>query len=381
MSAAPAGPLAQAVRPDGPLVIGLMYPEDYEARPRQELDDDLAALRALDPAIEIIEVRYVNSPELRTRRGSSPGADLRHLAPALTPAQRDAFSRVEVSLTLDLPFDVATVAPNLRWVQGLGAGVSQLLSAGLGEAGIRLTSAAGVNGVSISEFVVARLLQIWKRLPEIDASQSRHLWQPAYGREVAGSTLGVVGLGGIGRQVARRGHGLAMVVLACRRSTAPGSTDPDVDTLFPPEELHELLGRCDAVVAAVPETAETVGLFGPAEFAAMRPGSIFVNVGRGSAVDEEALVGALGSGHLRAAVIDVVVAEPLAQDSPLWDVPNLYISSHCSTSADRFFANLYALFRENVRRYLDGSPLINEVEARMGPGSTPDRTPGPAPGA
>jgi phosphoglycerate dehydrogenase-like enzyme len=346
-------------------VIGVMYPEDYEVRPRQELDDDLAALRAIDPAIEVIEVRYFESTDLRTRRGSSPGADLRHEAPALTPAQRTAFNRVAVALTLDLPFDVATVAPNLRWVQGLGAGVSQLLSAGLDEAGIRLTSAAGVNGVSISEFVIARLLQIWKRLPEIDAYQSRHLWEPAYGREVAGSTLGVVGLGGIGRQVARRGHGLGMNVLSCRRSATPGSTDPDVDAVFAPEELHEMLGRCDAVVAAVPETAETVGLFGPAEFAAMRPGSIFVNVGRGSAVDEDALVGALGSGQLRAAVIDVVVGEPLAEDSPLWEVPNLYISSHCSTSPDRFYANLYALFRENVRRYLDGSPLVNEIDTRI----------------
>jgi phosphoglycerate dehydrogenase-like enzyme len=353
---------------DGPLVIGLMYPQDYEARPRQELEEDLAALRAVDPAIEIIEVRYVDSTEIRTQRGSSPDADLRHLMPPLTQAQRDAFSRIAVALTLDLPFDVATVAPNLRWVQGLGAGVSQLLSAGLGEAGIRLTSAAGVNGVSISEFVMARLLQIWKRLPEIDASQGRHLWQPAYGREVAGSTLGVVGLGGIGRQVARRGHGLGMNVLACRRSAAPDSTDPDVDQVFPTEKLHEMLGRSDAVVAAVPETAETVGLFGPAEFAAMRPGSIFVNVGRGSAVDEQALVAALDSGHLRAAVIDVVVAEPLAEDSPLWEVPNLYISSHCSTSPDRFFANLYALFRENVRRYLDGAPLINEMDTRIGTG-------------
>ena len=346
----------------GPLVIGVMYPEEYETRPRRELDDDLAALRAIDPGIEIIEVRYVESTELRTRRGSSPGADLRHLSPALTPSQSAALRRVDVALAQDLPFDVAAVAPNLRWVQGRGAGVSQLLSAGLGEAGIRLTSAAGVNGVSISEFVIARLLQIWKRLPEIDAYQSRHLWEPAYGREVAGSTLGVVGLGGIGRQVARRGHGLGMNVLACRRSATPGSTDPDVDAVFPPEKLHELLGRSDAVVAAVPENAETVGLFGPSEFAAMRPGSIFVNVGRGSAVDEEALVGTLVSGHLRAAVIDVVVAEPLGEDSPLWEVPNLYISSHCSTSPDRFFANLYALFRDNVRRYLDGSPLVNETD-------------------
>jgi phosphoglycerate dehydrogenase-like enzyme len=337
-----------------------MYPTEWEQRPRAELDEDLAALRAVDERIELVEVQYVESTDLRTQRGASPTADLRHLAPALTEVQRAAFGRVGVVLALDLPFDVASVASDLRWVQGIGAGVSQFLSAGLDEAGIRLTSAAGVNGVSISEFVMARLLQVWKRLPDIDRLQRGHNWEPAYGREVAGSTLGVIGLGGIGRQVARRGRGFGMKVLACRRTATSGSTDPDADGLFPPDQLHDLLGRCDAVVSAVPEYAGTVRLFGPAEFAAMRAGSIFVNVGRGSAVDENALVDALGSGHLRAAAIDVVAAEPLAADSPLWDVPNLYISSHCSTSPDRFWSNLYALLRENVRRYLDGDPLINE---------------------
>ena len=351
------------------MVIGVLYPEEWEARPRSELDEDLAALRAISDRIEVVEVRYVESAELRTRRGSSPWTDLSHLSPDLTPAQRAAFARMEVALAQDLPFDVASVAPNLRWVQCVGAGVSQLLSAGLAESGIRLTSAAGVNGVSISEFVVARLLQIWKRLPEIDALGSRHVWEPAYGREVAGSTLGVIGLGGIGRQVARRGHGLGMRVLAVRRTAQPGSTDPDVDALLPPDRLHELLGQSDAVVAAVPEYAGTVGLFGSAEFAAMRPESIFVNVGRGSAVDEGALVEALNSGHLRAAVIDVAAAEPLPAESPLWGVPNLYISAHCSTSPDRFWSNLYTLFRDNVRRYLEGAPLLNEMEAGLSPGS------------
>jgi phosphoglycerate dehydrogenase-like enzyme len=356
----PSPPLARPVSPDAPLVIGLMYPTDWEVRPREELDEDLAALRAVDDRIELVEVQYVESTDLRTQRGASPTADLRHLAPALSPAQREAFERAEVVLTLDLPYDAGSVAPNLRWVQGIGAGVSQFLSAGLDETGIRLTSAAGVNGVSISEFVMARLLQVWKRLPEIDDLQTRHSWEAPYGREVAGSTLGVIGLGGIGRQVARRGRGFGMNVVASRRTATPESTDPDVDTLFPADQLHELLGRCDAVVSAVPEQTGTVGLFGAAEFAAMRPGSIFVNVGRGSAVDEEALVDALARWHLRAAAIDVVAAEPLAADSPLWDVPNLFISAHCSTSPDRFWSNLYVLFRDNVRRYLDGRPLVNE---------------------
>src|SRR5262249_18588135 len=161
---------------EGALVIGVMYPAEWEARPRAALDADLDELTALDPRIEILDVRYVDPHDLRTRRGADPDADLRHPTPPLTDEQRDAFQRVDVVLTQDLPFDVPTLAPTLRWVQGMGAGVSQLLSAGLADGGIRLTSAAGVNAVSISEFVIGRLLQIWKRFPEIDQFQRRHEW-------------------------------------------------------------------------------------------------------------------------------------------------------------------------------------------------------------
>jgi phosphoglycerate dehydrogenase-like enzyme len=115
------------------------------------------------------------------------------------------------------------------------------------------------------------------------------------------------------------------------------------------------------VVSAVPETSATVDLFDAAAFGAMRPGAVFVNVGRGSAVVEDDLVAALRSGHLAAAAIDVVRDEPLPSSSPLWDVPNLYISPHSATSPDRFWANLHALFRDNVGRYLAGEPLRNEV--------------------
>src|ERR1700712_6035926 len=160
----------------GPVVIGLMYPAFWENRQKELLEADLAKLVALDPRIELVDVRYVESPELRTRRGAAPGADLRHLAPELTDEQRAAFAKVEVALAMDLPFDVGGLAPNLRWVQGMGAGVSQLASAGLADAGIRLTTAAGVNAVSISEFVIARLLQMWKQLPEVDARAAEHRW-------------------------------------------------------------------------------------------------------------------------------------------------------------------------------------------------------------
>jgi phosphoglycerate dehydrogenase-like enzyme len=351
---------------DDPLVIGITYPQVWDGRPPLEFERDLQTLAALDPRIEVLTVRYVEDDALRTQRGASPAADLRHLAPDLTPEQREAFSRMEVVLAQDLPFDVTTVAPRLRWVQGMGAGVSQLLSAGLDQGGILLTSAAGVNAVSISEFVLARLLQIWKRLPEIDGHQAEHQWQPTFGREVAGSTLGVVGLGAIGRQVARRGRALGMTVLASRRQAVAGDIDPDVDQLFPADQLHQLLGRCDAVVAAVPESPATVGLFGAAEFASMPAGSVFMNVGRGSAVVEPALIDSLTSGHLRAAAIDVVSEEPLPSSSVLWDVDHLFISPHSATSTDRFWASVHQLFRENVGCYLAGTPLRNQMATDPG---------------
>lgn len=346
-------------------VVGILYPPSWDARPAEEIEADVALIKAVDPSIEVLDVRYVEDDSLRSRRGTSPGADLRRLSPPLTEQQRAALGRVEVVLAQDLPYDVAEVAPNLRWVQGVGAGVSQLLSAGLGEAGIRLTNAAGVNAVSISEFVLGRVLQISKRLSEIDELQRQHRWQPTYGNELAGRTLGVVGLGAIGRQVARRARALGMRVLATRRSARAGASDPDVDQLYPMGGLDQLLADSDVVVAAVPETPDTIGLFDHERFDAMRAGTVFVNVGRGSAVMEPALVAALKSGKLAAAAIDVVPVEPLDPKSPLWDVPNLYVSPHSATSPERFWPNLYGLFRENLRRYLAGEPLLNEVDTEV----------------
>lgn len=231
-----------AVAGSEPLVVGIMYPAEYDVRPAEVLAAELERLVAVDPRIELVDVRYVEDHALRTRRGADPDLDLRHETPALTEEQRRAFERVEVVLAMDLPFDVTRLAPRLRWVQGMGAGVSQLLSAGLPNEQVRLTTAAGVNAVSIAEFVLARLLQVWKRLPELEERQRQHRWDPAYGKEVAGSVLVVVGLGAIGRQVARRARALGMEVLACRRSATEGARDPDVDLLVGPDRLAELLG-------------------------------------------------------------------------------------------------------------------------------------------
>jgi len=346
---------------DGPIVLAVLYPREWFAD-QAAFAASLDAVRAVDPRIEVVVVPYEEGQHLRTLRGRTEGiAAARREAPPLTDAQRAMFGRVHGVLALDLPFAVGDVAPHLAWVQGIGAGYAQLESAGLADAGIRLTNAAGVNSVAISEFVVGRILEERKGFRELRERQEHHRWEPVYAPELAGTTVGLIGLGAINAGVARRLRAFDVHVLASRRSARPGDTAPDVDQLFPATRLHEMLGQCDTVVAAVPETAETIGLMDAAAFAAMAPASFFVNVGRGSLVDEPALIDALRRGHLRGAALDVASLEPLPPDHPLWDAPNLSLSYHCSSDPVALFPNLHRLWLENVRRFVAGEALLQQV--------------------
>jgi len=346
---------------DGTIVLAVLYPREWFAD-QAAFDASLDAVRAVDPRIEVLTVAYDEGQHLRTLRGRPEGiAAARGEAPPLTDEQRALFGRVHGVLALDLPFDVGALAPNLAWVQGIGAGYAQLESAGLAAAGIRLTNAAGVNSVAISEFVVGRILEERKGFRELYVRQRQHRWEPVYAPELAGATVGLIGLGAINAGVARRLQAFDVRVLASRRSARPGDTAPDVDELFPTARLHEMLGGCDTVVAAVPETPDTIGLMDAAAFAAMAPGSFFVNVGRGTLVDELALIDALHRGHLRGAALDVASLEPLPPEHPLWDAPNLSLSYHCSSDPVALFPNLHRLWLENVRRFVAGEPLLQQV--------------------
>jgi phosphoglycerate dehydrogenase-like enzyme len=348
------------------VVVGILYPAEWFGTP-EALAEEIATIEAVDPRIEVVVERYDEPHDLRSSRGKPDAPDLRDRAPALTDPQRAAFERVDVAIVIDLPYDVRDVAPRLRWVQAVGAGTGQLQSAGLDEAGIALTSNAGSNSLAIGEFVIGRILQHWKRFPEIEAAQREHQWnQTLYGRELKDCTLGLIGLGHINAIVAERAQAFGMHVLATRRSGGPGATAPNVDEVLPTAELHAMLGRADAVAAAVPETPETIGLMDAAAFSAMKPGAFFCNVGRGSLVDEKALIGALETGHLAAAALDVASQEPLPADHPLWDAPNLFLSPHVSTSPSALFPNLHRMFRENLGRFLAGDPLENVVDAGRG---------------
>jgi phosphoglycerate dehydrogenase-like enzyme len=231
---------------------------------------------------------------------------------------------------------------------------------------VTLTNGAGIGAPPIAEWVLGRILQIYKAFPLHDArSRDRH-WEMALGSLFMGKTVSIIGLGAIGNEVAVRARAFGVRLLGVRRSYRPGMTSPYVDELFGPDSLDAVLAQSDVVVLAAPGTAENENMFDDARFAAMKPGSVFVNVARGTLVDERALIGALQSGHLGAAALDVMRHEPMAQDDPLWDAPNVLISPHSSASGEGYMERAFDLFARNLARYVEGEPLENVVDLRGG---------------
>jgi phosphoglycerate dehydrogenase-like enzyme len=318
-------------------------------------DELLAPLRDRFPEVELVAQPYLGQFGHHVP-GASDGMSDDELA---------VWARADAALALDVPLGVGELAPDLRWVQAIGAGIDHLDGRGLAEDCV-VTNAAGVAAGPIAEFAIGRLLAVWKRFPEIDEQQLAHEWKPKFGTLVEGLTLGVIGLGAIGTAVAVRARAFGMYVIGTRRRYQPGSDHEAVDELRGASDLHDVLSRCDAVVVSAPGTVDTENLFDGAAFAAMKPGALFCNVGRGSLVDESALIAALESGHVGAAILDVTRHEPLPPDDPLWSAPNVYISPHCSAAQERYTDKLLDLFADNLDRFTRGEELRNVVDRAAG---------------
>jgi phosphoglycerate dehydrogenase-like enzyme len=344
--------------PDAPPPTGRAVPV-LVTFPGQLDERQLAQLRSVSPRIEVTVMGYDEPAAMRSARGRGERPSGDDVLP-ISAELRAAYARAEVLLTFDLPLGIGTVARDLRWVQAIGAGTEHFRGADLGD-DVVVTNAAGISAVPIAEFVMGRLLAVWKRFDELAALQRAHAWKPTYGRRVAGKTMVVVGFGAIGRAVAQRAHAFGMHVVAVRRRPDEEPWPTFVDRVVAATDLLAVLPDADAVVVAAPATAATHHLFDATAFAAMPARSVFCNVARGTLVDEDALIGALTSGHLRAAVLDVTEQEPLPATHPLWDAPNLHLSPHCSTDPSNYVDDLIDLFADNLARYVRGDPLHNVV--------------------
>jgi phosphoglycerate dehydrogenase-like enzyme len=323
-------------------------------------------IEAVDPTVRVNVCDFVEDKQRRIEREVHPDAQhLRTTAPPLSDAQKSAFAAADAMIALDVPIDLGSLAPRLRWVQSVGSGVANYVSARLPMSGIALTNAAGIGAPVIAEFVLARLLEHWKRLPDYAALQERRVWEFTFGQRVAGRVVLVVGLGAIGGEVARLCGLLGMHVIGARRTWSQGDHDPRVAELVGPDGLDEVLPRADAVVLTASGTAANRGMFDARRFELMRTDALFVNVSRGMLVDEDALSVALRNGSLAAAALDVTREEPVPVDSPLWDVPNLRLSPHSSAAQEGYWEGFVELFCENLRRFLDGLPMHNFIDPSM----------------
>jgi phosphoglycerate dehydrogenase-like enzyme len=266
--------------------------------------------------------------------------------------------------------DIVAAGKRLRWIQLYTAGAGPCsANPEVGKRGIIVTNMQRISGPEIAEHALAMLLAFTRGLNTWLPIQTRAEWNEKAFRmqkmwELKGRTLLVVGLGGIGTQLAERAHGLGMRVIATRASAA--ERPAFVDYVGKPDELLTLAARADVVVNCAPLLPATLNLFNGKFFASMKPGGYFINVGRGKSVVQDDLVAALKSGQLAGAGLDVTDPEPLPADHPLWQLPNVIITPHIAATSDRVFARVFLLAQENARRYVAGERLLSVVDTARG---------------
>lgn len=263
-------------------------------------------------------------------------------------------------------------AKQLRWIHSPAAAVHDLLFPELVNSDVILTNAREVHGVVVAEQVMAMMFALARRIPESVRFQVKRTWGQAIlteehrlPQELGGATLGLVGLGSIGRNVAARASAMGMKVIAVREH-ADKPKPQHVDEVFPTSRLNDLLANSDYVVLSPPVTPATRGMIGRAQLVAMKRNGYLINVGRGPLVDEPALIEALREHRIAGAALDVFDQEPLPPESPLWDLDNLLITPHTGGMTDKMWDRHYAVFAENLRRFLEGQPLLAVVDKKLG---------------
>ena len=321
-------------------------------------------IRSLDPRIEVLyEPDMMGQPRYQSHHAGFQGTDKQEKRWLELMSQAEViFGYIGRSYLKDLP----KLAPHLKWNQSPSTGIGQMVNrGGLVDSDIVFTTAGGVHVRPLSEFVLMSMLMFVKDAFRMAAEKERHHWERYCGTELRDKTLAVISLGKTGKEIARLAKCFDMRVIGTKRyieGVEPESLN--VETLYHWTDLHGMLSEADFVVLTIPHTLETEKMIGEKEFAAMKKGSVLINIARGSVYDELAFIRALESGHLGGAAIDVASKEPLPSESPLWDMPNVLISPHSASTADNENWKLTDLLCDNLKRYLDGQPLRNILDKK-----------------
>jgi phosphoglycerate dehydrogenase-like enzyme len=275
------------------------------------------------------------------------------------------------------------LVPNLRWVQFHWAGIDDFTDHSLLRSEVKITTLSGAAVPQMAEFVLTMMLAAARKLPQMLADQREKAWaENKFTRfrplELRGSTVGIVGYGNIGREIARLCRSFGAEVLTTKRDlkqleqegyTPEGMGDPDAELperIYPPQALPSMAAECDFVVITVPLTPGTRGLVDAKVFESMKQTAYLVDVSRGGVVDHGALVEALREGQIAGAALDVYPVEPLPDSSPLWDLPNVILSPHVAGTSAKYLERAAELFAENLRRYVANEPLLNLYDPQHG---------------
>ena len=261
-------------------------------------------------------------------------------------------------------FSTVRKAPKLGWMQVFNAGVDHPIYTEMMQRGARLTTSSGATAEPIAQTCITGILMLSRNFPRWLAAQPKHAWDPMrtpdFPRDLAELKVTVVGMGRIGNEIARLARVLGMPVTGVRRSgRQPGD---HADRVVPPSELDAILPQTDWLVLACPLTDDTRGLITAERLARLPRGARIANIARGEIVDEPALIAALQSGHLAGAYLDVFAQEPLPPESPLWDLPNVLVTPHNSAAAAGNEDRVFAVFLDNLGRFLQGAPLVNQQQ-------------------
>jgi D-2-hydroxyacid dehydrogenase (NADP+) len=285
---------------------------------------------------------------------------------------QDDLRDAEVIFTISLRPEQFALCRRLRWIHAPTAAVHQFQFPELINSDVVLTNSSEVHGPVVAEHVIAQIFALAKKIPQIVALQQKHIWgQEAvwnsgpHPREVAGATLGLIGVGSIGRRVALMASAIGMRVIALREHVEKGTPD-GVERVYPPSQIDELLGQSDFVVIAAPLILATEKLIDAARLGVMKPEAYLINVGRGAQIDEAALFDALRARRIAGAALDVFEHEPLPINSPLWELDNLLITPHTAGLTEKLWDRHYQHFSANLHRYLAEEPLQYTVDKRKG---------------
>ncbi len=310
------------------------------------------------PLEQYIEERFVEE--------ISRGRDLQALE-----AQEDMdtlLAQAEVIYaSLLFPVNLLPRAPRLKWIHWGNTGIDRYLSTGIFDGDVTVTNSRGVPAIPMAEHALTFMFMLAHNAPRLlDAKKGRR-WDRFVFMELRDKTVGIVGLGAVGGEIARLAKGVGMRVIATDKAAIQrGSRIWGVDELYTTQGLHEMLSESDFVIITAPLTAETRGMINERELQAMKTTAYVINVARGAIIDEPALIKALKEGWIAGAGLDAFEIEPLPTDNELWELPNVILSPHMAGSGDRPGQRVIGLFCDNLRRYLAGEQLVNVVDIRRG---------------